>query len=51
MLQLNDECLWDYNVDVVIVVDVVKSSMSYVVVEVVIVVDVVKSLKLYVVVD
>ena len=51
MLQLNDEWLWDYNVDVVIVVDVVKSSMSYVVVDVVIVVDVVKSLKLYVVVD
>jgi len=51
MLQLNDECLWDYNVDVVIVVDVVNSSMSYVVVDVVIVVDVVKSLKLYVVVD
>jgi len=51
MLPLNDECLWDYNVDVVIIVDVVKSSMSYVVVDVVIVVDVVKSLKLYVVVD
>ena len=51
MLQLNDECLWDYIVDFVIVVDVVKSSMSYVVVDVVIVVDVVKSLKLYVVVD
>jgi len=50
-LQLNDVYLWDYNVDVVIVVDVVKSSMSYVVVDVVIVVDVVKSLKLYVVVD
>jgi len=33
MLQLNDECLWDYNVDVVIVVDVVKSLMSYVVVD------------------
>ena len=40
-LQLNDVYLWDYNVDVVIVVDVVKSSMSYVVVDVVIVVDVV----------
>jgi len=51
MLQLIDECLWDYNVDVVIIVDVVKSSMSYVVVDVVIVVDVVKSLKLYVVVE
>jgi len=50
-LQLNDVYLWDYNVDVVIVVDVVKSSMSCVVVDVVIVVDVVKSLKLYVVVD
>jgi len=50
-LQLNDVYLWVYNVDVVIVVDVVKSSMSYVVVDVVIVVDVVKSLKLYVVVD
>ena len=50
-LQLNDVYLWDYNVDVVIVVDVVNSSMSYVVVDVVIVVDVVKSLKLYVVVD
>jgi len=62
-LQLNDVYLWDYNVDVVIVVDVVKSSMSYVVVDVVklsmsyvvvdvvIVIDVVKSLKLYVVVD
>ena len=38
-------------IDVVIVVDVVKSPMSYVVVDVVIVVDVVKSLMLYVVVD
>jgi len=46
MFQLYDEYLWDYNVDVVIVVDVVKSPMSYVVV-----VDVVKSLKLYVVVE
>ena len=33
MLQLNDECLWDYNVDVVIVVDVVKSLKLYVVVD------------------
>ena len=33
-------------IDVVIVVDVVKSPISYVVVDVVIVVDVVKSLKL-----
>jgi len=40
MLQLYDEYLWDYNVDVVDVV-----------VDVVIVVDVVNSLKLYVVVD
>jgi len=38
MLQLNDEYLWDYNVEVVIVVDVV----------IVVVVDVVKSFKLYV---
>jgi len=42
MLQLNDACLWDYNVDVVIVVDVVKSLKLYVVV------DVVNSFKLYV---
>jgi len=39
MLQLNDEYLWDYNVEVVIVVDVV-------IVVVVVVVDVVKSLML-----
>ena len=50
-LQLNDVYLWDYNIDVVIVVNVVKSSLSYVAVDVVIVVDVIKSLKLYVVVD
>jgi len=33
MLHLNDEYLWDYNADVVIVVDVVKSLKLYVVVD------------------
>jgi len=32
-LQLNDVCLWDYIVDVVIVVDVVNSLKLYVVVD------------------